>query len=142
MSVKRAQTRLAPGTYRLQVDLPPLRSDKRRSSDWRYLPMLAGQLFFYTECVWTPNDDKPEVQIADQCIYPINKSGVTAVKPNETSATRQLEEALVRVEETATLYLTREHGGQTAMRVLDVLITKGLISLDEIMDIAQRIERE
>jgi|SRR6478609_3532095 len=140
--MSKAQTKLVPGTYRLQVDLPALRKDLRKhDSDWRCRVIQAGTLFFYTEWTYAPNEDKPDVTITEQRIFPVGGSSVRGVQPNESYEARLLEESLVRVPDTATFFLQREHGGQTAMRVIDTLIAAGKITLAEVMAIANSVDR-
>lgn len=139
---EKTQTKLVPGTYRLQENLPPLRKDARKSgSDWRYRLMRAGTLFFYTEWTYAPNEEKPDVTITEQRIFPIGSSSIRGVSPNESYKTRQLEELLIPVSDTATFFMLREHGGQTAMRVIDKLIELGKTTLDEVREIANSVDR-
>jgi hypothetical protein len=71
MSENKIQTKLTPGTYRCTENVSVLRDDKRRTSDWRYQPILAGTLFFYTEWTYEPCDDGRKVT---ECrLYPVGK---------------------------------------------------------------------
>jgi hypothetical protein len=128
----KAQTKLAPGTYRCLADFPPLRKDNRRSTDWRYNPIKHGTLFFYKEWEYTPNDDKPEVVITEQRIYPVGDYEHLSVAPNESTATRDLEESLIRIEDTPSLWLRREHCTRMGLDVLDGLVLSGRLTLADV----------
>lgn len=134
----KAQTKLIPGTYHLTVDLPALRKDKRRSTDWRCQPMKAGTLFHYTEWTYVPGDD-PEVTLTEQRIYPVGGYEHESVRPDETISTRDLEECLSRVDETASLWLRRNsHGGFTVFGVIDELVSSGKISMVDVQEAVTR----
>ncbi len=124
------QTKLKPGTYRLTVDMPALRDDKRRTRDWRCQPMELGTLFFYTEWTYSPCDD--ETKVTEHRLYPVRCHSSESVSPNETYTTRLLEESLMRVEETPSLWLRREHSSRTALGVLDTLFTSGKLTLADV----------
>jgi len=128
----KAQTRLVPGTYRFIGEMSALRNDKRRSSDWRYNPIKSGQLFFYKEWEYAPNDDRPDVTITEQRIYPVGDYEHMSVAPNETAKTRDLEEALIPVEDTPSLWIRREHSVSFGLTVLDALVASGRISLMDV----------
>lgn len=141
--MSKAQTRLEPGTYRLcGDDLPPLRSDKRKHNDWRYNTIHAGQLFFYNEWTYAPNEEKPEATVTEQRIYPVGRYETESVRPNESSETRILEESLVRLEETPSLWIRRAHGLHTGLRVLDVLVATGKLTMGQVMEIANSVESQ
>ena len=123
------QTKLTPGTYRLLDDLPALRKDKRRN-DWRYKPMKAGTRFFYTEWTYSPSDD--DRKVIECRLYPVGDYSHDSVSPNESSQTRDLEELLVRVEETPSLWMRREHESGTALGALDQLLIAGKITMEDV----------
>lgn len=126
-----SQAMLTPGTYRLCEDLAPLRADKRKTTDWRYMPIKAGTLFFYKEWTYAPGDDETKT-ITEQHLYPIGSYEHDSVTPNESALTRQLEESLLPIADTPSRWLRREHGGNTALGVLDQLALAGKITLAEV----------
>lgn len=131
MTTTKAQTKLTPGTYRLLGDLPPLRQDKRKTRDWRYLPMKAGTLFFYKEWTYAPGDDESKL-FTEQRLYPVGDYEHDSVSPNESYLTRQLEETLATLTDTPSLWLRREHSGRTALGVLDRLASDGKFTLADV----------
>jgi hypothetical protein len=130
--MRKAQTKLVPGTYRLIGEMPALRKDNRRTSDWRYNPIKPGQLFFYKEWEYAPNDDRPYVKIIEQRLYPVGDYEHMSVAPNESAETRNLEESLIQVEDTPSLWVRREHSARFALDVLDALVASGRISLMDV----------
>ena len=118
------QTRLVPGTYRLREDLPALRKDGRRSRDWRYQPIKAGTLFFYSE---------------PGALWPAGEHSHDSVPIDESIATRYLEELLVRVDETPSHWVRREHSSSFACDILDGLLTLGKITMPDIQQAARLI---
>lgn len=139
--MSKAQTRLTPGTYILKslYPLDALREDKRRTNDWRYNPIRVGQRFFYKEWTYAPGDDET-ITSTEQRIYPVGDYEHLSVKPGESDRTRQLEELLVRVEDTPSLWLRREHSLYCGLQVLDVLVATGKVTLAEIQAIANKEE--
>lgn len=128
------QTRLTPGKYRLLGDLAPLRKDKRRTSDWRYNPIETGTLFYVTVRNWRNGT-------TEYRIYPTSErhGDLYSVAPNESYETRFLEEALVRVDETVSDWLRREHAGiNITFGVLDELERAGKITLADVQGATDR----
>lgn len=130
---------LRPGTYRLTVAMPPLRNDRRRYTDWRYLWIEVDKLFFYQEWTYAPDESKPTQLVTERKLYPAGSMSVNHVRPDESDKVRQLVEALVPVEDTAFLFLLREHGGTTAMHILDELIARGKTTLAEVVELAESV---
>ena len=96
---------------------------------WRYRPIEAGELFFYTEVTFAPDETRPTCTITQHELYPETQLSVSSVDPRDVV---ELVELLERVEETPTMWLRRLHGGQTAMRILDVLVADGRLTMDEV----------
>jgi hypothetical protein len=132
------QTRLRPGPYRLVEDFGPLLKDKRRTRDWRCQVIKAGTIFFYSEWTYHPNEDKPEVSYTETRLYPVGAYSSESVSVNESEQTRDLEEMLVRIDETPSLWVRREHGGSTGLGALDVLCEEGKITLDDVKQAAEK----
>jgi hypothetical protein len=128
------QTKLVPGTYRLTEDLPPLVNDKRRSRDWKCCPMKRGQLFFYTEWTYAPDEERPERMRTEHRLYPLGSYQHDSVSPDLSSATRVLEECLERVDETPGLWFRREHSGGSPFGAIDELCKQGRFSLQDFKD--------
>jgi hypothetical protein len=135
-----------PGTYRLSVTLPPLAKDGRRHSDWRYLPLLRGTLFIYTEHF---EDHKVQgkrkpVTIVQRWLRPVGK--LMAIDPftSRYFNARDLVAALVPVEETPSMYLRREHNvtPSTATHLIDLLAEQGKLTLDEVKKMAGTVHEE
>lgn len=135
--MEKAQTRLEPGTYRLIMDFPPLREDKRKMRDWRYKPIKIGTLFFYKEWTYAPGDDETRLH-TEQRLYPTGDYEHISVSPNESMATRQLKDLLTRVDDTPSLWIRREHGGSSALGALDVLVADGKVTLQEVQQAVER----
>lgn len=124
-------TRLTPGTYRLiGDDHPALRKDNRRKHDWKCQPIERGTVFFYTEHTYNPGDS--ERQATEQLLYPVGCYQHEGVAPNESSATRLLEECLERVEETPSLWLRRVHSTSTGLGALDILFEQGKLTMQDV----------
>ena len=124
---------LTPGTYRLTKDLPPLKIDRRKTHDWRYLPMSADSLFAYTEWDMGP----PGTPVMKRDLRP--SGGYDPVDPTNISPydCRELVAALEPIEDTPSLWLAREHSGLGLARgILDCLVAAGKITLEDVKSAA------
>jgi len=134
------QTKLKPGTYRLMRDIAPLRKDKRKTRDWKCNPVTAGTLFFYSEFTYSPHDD--DRSFTEHRLYPVGCYSSESVAPNESSATRELEELLIPVDDTPSLWLRREHSSRSGLAVLDRLCAEGKLTLAEVQAAAKANDEE
>lgn len=130
--MSKVQTKLVPGTYRLAYGIDPLRADKRKTADWRYLPQPAGTLFFYKEWTYDPMDNGAMVTV--QRIYLYNGYEHQSVAPNDSYEARLLEEALVLLEEKPSFWILREHSKTYALDVLDVLVATNRLTFEEVQN--------
>lgn len=126
------QTRLVPGTYRLSEECGPLRNDKRKKNDWRCNKIAAGTLFFYTEWTYAPSEEHPQATVTERRLFPVGCYGSEGVAPNESHLTRELEELLVAVDESPSLWLRREHSTAAGLDVLDNLFACGKLTLADV----------
>lgn len=133
--------KLTPGTYRLTADLEALLKDKRRTRDWSFNPIKTGTLFFYTEWTYSPADDGR--MVTERRLYPVGRYSSESLSPYaDQKAFRKLEALLERIDETPSLWLRREHEIGTGLRVLDALAKAGIVTLETIQNIANRVEKD
>jgi hypothetical protein len=113
------------GVYRLTLDHPPLRPDKRKRHDWRAGDLKAGTLFTVTQReaanVFRERDEVRRLTGSQYYAEWLTKLPATFIA------------ALERVEDlTATQYLKSRGNAYLADNILDVLVASGKITLADV----------
>lgn len=116
---------LAPGVYRLTVDLPALFRDKRIKRDWRYAPIPAGTLFAVREVPDPRSDDAPPLLVVSQLHGRAHQRvSATSIQAEPLVAHIERNVDVLPSERLAYLGLTR-----AAPAILDRLASKGLLTI-------------
>jgi hypothetical protein len=110
------------GTFRVTQDLPAVRPDKRKTRDWRAMPIKKGELLAVRYCDvykrWH--------------IFPDGGYEHEAVLLKDVP---DLVRALEPVEDTPSLWLKREHGRiHAAPGILDVLVAEGTLTMAQVKE--------
>jgi hypothetical protein len=123
---------LKPGTYKLMRDVPAFSPDKRKRHDWRAKTLKAGKIIIVRN---EPYPDLPDVPVLR--IYPSGEYSHYSVAGRDFPA-----DALEPIVETPSHWLRREHAGLTlAAAMLDELVEQGLVTMEQIQEVADAVLR-
>jgi hypothetical protein len=135
---------LQPGTYRLTKDLPAIKPDKRSTRDWRCQELKAGMMFCVEDNSWELH---PELQTnGAKLLVVFHQNGYSfkniRVQAGDQNKHVEFLQALERVEEKPSDWLTRTSNGVWASDVLDRLVETGRVTLSEIQETVEKLKNE
>ena len=123
---------IQPGTYRATKTIDPLKPDRRKSRDWRALPINKGDFF----CVRDERHLYGKIMIAKQYAYSHICFAVT------DSCVKPLLEILEYVEEQSSDWLERFERISYAPEILDALVTAGKICMYDVMQTLESLQQK
>lgn len=130
---------ITPGIYRLKADTPAVHPDKRIRNDWRAAPMKAGTLFAVRDDGEVYFDDTDEIS---PTILRVSKLlGYAHLSVPLQRCPREFLDNLERERSyNATEYLSFIEQENSASRILDLLMAKGLLTTQGIDGLLKEID--